>query len=363
MTMIKFIHAADFHLDSPFRALPADKAAQRRAEQRTLLDRLGRLAQERTADLVLLSGDLLDGDRTYYETAQALARVLGQMKARVFIAPGNHDPYTPRSPYATMAWPENVHIFRSPSIEAVALPELDCVVYGCAFTGTAREDSPLAGFHAADDGKLHIMCVHGDVGNKNSRYGPIEASEISASGLHYLALGHVHARTEPARLGATVWAYPGCPEGRGFDELGDKGVLWGQAEQGELKLEFVRLCRRRYQVLEVDASADFEAALPRNAQDDSYRIILTGESGVEGIDPAPLEKLAAQYFYSVALRDETKIRRDLWSRSGEDTLTGLFLRRMAALRDGGGEDRDPALVEQAVRFALAALEYGEDCCP
>ncbi|NCB62099.1 MAG: DNA repair exonuclease [Clostridia bacterium] len=361
--MIKFIHAADFHLDSPFRALPADKAAQRRAEQRELLDRFGRLAQDRGADLVLLSGDLLDGDNTYYETAQALARVLGQIKARVFIAPGNHDPCTPRSVYSTMAWPQNVHIFRNASVEAVEVPELHCVVYGCAFTGTERGDSPLAGFHAPEDGRLHFMCVHGDVGIKNSRYGPIDASEIRASGLDYLALGHVHTRSEPARLGGTVWAYPGCPEGRGFDELGDKGVLWGQAEQGSLALEFVHLCRRRYEILEVDASADFETALPDNAKDDSYRIIITGESGVEGVDVAALEKIAARHFYSVTLRDETKIRRDLWSRSGEDTLTGLFLRRMAQLRGLAREENDPELIEQAVRFALAALEHGEDCCP
>jgi predicted MPP superfamily phosphohydrolase len=60
--MVRFIHAADFHLDSPLRSLPADKAAQRRAEQRELLDRLGSLAQDRGAELILLSGDLLDGE-------------------------------------------------------------------------------------------------------------------------------------------------------------------------------------------------------------------------------------------------------------------------------------------------------------
>lgn len=361
--MVKLIHAADFHLDSPFRSLPAGKAAQRREEQRDLLRRLGALAQERNADLVLLSGDLLDGGNTYYETAQALARVLGRLKARVFISPGNHDPYTPHSVYATMAWPENVHIFHSGSIEAVQLPELNCVVYGAAFSDPVRDDSPLAGFTAPGDGKLHIMCVHGDAGSKNSRYGPIDPSEIARSGLDYLALGHVHARSEPEKLGRTVWAYPGCPEGRGFDELGEKGVLYGEAEKGTIRLEFIPLCRRRYEILEVDSSADFAAALPANAQDDIYRIILTGESDIGGVDLTSLEALAAQHFYSVTLRDETKVARNLWSRSGEDTLTGLFLRRMAARRDSAQAEQESARTEQAVRFALAALEHGEDCCP
>ena len=59
--MLTIIHGADFHLDAPFAALPADKARQRREEQRALLDKLADLAEERQADLVLLSGDLLDG--------------------------------------------------------------------------------------------------------------------------------------------------------------------------------------------------------------------------------------------------------------------------------------------------------------
>jgi DNA repair exonuclease SbcCD nuclease subunit len=360
--MIKLIHAADFHLDSPFRALSADQAAQRRAEQRELLERFGWLAQEKGADLVLFSGDLLDGDNAYYETAQALARILGQIKARVFIAPGNHDPYTPRSLYATMKWPENVHIFCSPAMEAVDIPELGCVVYGCAFTGPVRDDSPLAGFRVPEDGRLHLMCVHGDAMNKTSRYGPIERADIAASGLDYLALGHVHTRSEPEKLDQTVWAYPGCPEGRGFDELGDKGVLCCEAEKGHVTAEFVPICRRRYQILKVDVADDFAAALPTDASDDIYRIILTGESDLGGVDLAPLERIAARYFYSVTVRDETTVRRDLWSRAGEDTLTGLFLRRMAQLRDAAGDEADRLRVEQAVRFGLAALENGEDCC-
>lgn len=357
--MVRFIHAADFHLDSPFRSLPADKAAQRREEQRELLDRLVSLARERGAELVLLSGDLLDGDRAYYETTQALARALGQLKARVFIAPGNHDPYTPRSPYASMAWPENVHIFRGPSVQAVELPELGCVVYGSAFTGATRSSGALRDFSAPEDGRLHLMCLHGDVGNKTSRYGPVDPAEIAQSRLDYLAMGHIHARTEPGKLGKTVWAYPGCPEGRGFDETGIKGVFYGEAEPGNIRLEFVPLCRRRYEILKVDASADFAAALPDDAGEDIYRILLTGESGAEGIDLKPLRTLAEGKFYSVELRDETRVARDLWSRAGEDTLTGLFLRRMERLRDG----EDPALAGQAVRFGLAALENGEDCCP
>ena len=89
--MLKIIHGADFHLDSPFSGLSPEQAVQRREEQRELLDRLAALARDRQADLVLLAGDLLDSERVYRETALALSRALGAIPCPVFISPGNHD--------------------------------------------------------------------------------------------------------------------------------------------------------------------------------------------------------------------------------------------------------------------------------
>lgn len=366
--MIRLIHAADLHLDAPFAALSTERGSERREEQRSLLERLADLCERTQADLVLLSGDLFDSDRPYYETTQALARTLGAMKARVFIAPGNHDFYSPRSAWASMAWPENVHIFSSAEIESVELPGLGCVVHGAAFTAPYCDQPPLRGFRAPDDGAVHLMVLHGDV-DGNGRYGSITSSDIAASGLSYLALGHIHTCSGLQKAGDTYWAYPGCPEGRGFDELGDKGVLSGGVEPGAALMDFVPLCSRRYEILTVDVSqgatpqAALEAALPGDARRDIYRILLTGESGIDGLDLDALEAVAAPRFYSVTLRDQTRVRRDLWSRADEDTLTGLFLRRMRANLDALENGGDRALVEKAVRFGLAALENGEDCCP
>ena len=189
--MLTFIHAADFHLDSPFRDLTPAQAALRRSEQRDLLKNLAALARERQADLVLLSGDLLDGEQFTRETGEVFLSALGQTGCPVFIAPGNHDPLTARSPYATLPWPENVHIFDGESVSSVSLPELGCTVYGAAFTRPDREDDPLVGFAAPKDGGIHLMVLHGDVGG--TRYAPISAQSIADSGLDYLALGHIHA--------------------------------------------------------------------------------------------------------------------------------------------------------------------------
>lgn len=356
--MLKLIHASDFHLDSPFSGLGPEQAALRRGEQRELLARLADLAREKRADLVLLSGDLLDSERVFRETVQALAGALAAIPCPVFIAPGNHDFYSPASPYASLDWPSHVHLFTSGEMEAVPLPELNCTVYGRAFTAPHQDKSPLEGFFAAGEG-IRLGCLHGDVAPQ-SRYGPITQEEIAASGLHYLALGHIHQGSGLQRAGDVYWAYPGCPEGRGFDELGEKGILYLEVDETAAAAQFIPLCLRRYESLTVDITgrSPLEAvrsALPAETGADIYRILFTGEG--QAPDLAALEAELAPRFYGLTLRDRTRLPQDLWRRREEDTLTGLFLREMWQLCQ---EEPDNPVYQLAARFGLAALENGED---
>lgn len=354
--MIKIIHGADFHLDSPFSGLTPERAAQRRGEQRELLDALARLAREKQADLVLLSGDLLDSEHVYRETAQALRSALGSLPCPVFIAPGNHDFYGPRSVWSALDWPDNVHIFDAP--EWVDLP--GCSLWGRAFTDAHQESCPLEGLSVPDDGKLHIACLHGDVGGTGG-YGPISVMDIAASGLDYLALGHVHQTSGLQRAGNTFWAYPGCPEGRGFDEPGDKGVLYVEAEPGNVTARFVPLAKRRYEIVSVDITGAADAlsavrsALPNHPENLVCRLVLTGEG--PSPDLAALDRALSPAFYGLTLIDRTRLPRNLWERRGEDALTGLFLR---AMWDKCQTQPDDPVCQLAARYGLAALEGGEE---
>lgn len=360
--MLHILHAADLHLDAPFAALTAEQARVRRSEQRQLLDALADAAVERGADLVVLAGDLLDSSQTYRETAQALAAALGRIPAPVVIAPGNHDFYGPGSLYAAPIWPKNVLIFREGGIGRVDLPDL--TVYGCAFTGPSRYDSPLAGFRAPEEekNKPSVMVCHADVDGTGG-YAPLPRDHIAQSGLTYLALGHVHSYSGLQREGNTYWAYPGCAEGRGFDELGDKGALWLTVRNDNtVTAEFLPLCRRRYEILECDLTGKdpvgaVSAALGQGSADDICRLILTGEA--QRLDLAALTQAAASHRWAVTIRDHTRIPRDLWSREGEDSLTGLFLREMRR-RIAAAQGEERTILEKAVRFGLTALENGED---
>lgn len=357
--MFRFIHAADLHLDSPFAALPPRKAAVRRQESRELPARLAEYAQARDIDFMLLAGDLFDGD-VYRETAQALRDGLGRAKIPVLIAPGNHDWYGPKSAYAAMEWPENVHIFQSNSMESVELPQ--CIVHGAAFTSPEQLDGLLTGFTAPDDGKIHLAVLHGEFGTPASRDNPITAQEVAGSALCYLALGHIHKRAEPFRCGKTTVSWPGCPEGRGFDELGEKGFYEGTVEEdGAVTLRFVPFARHRYEILSVDVTgqdpaAALESELPSDTKDDLYRILLTGETE-QSVSTETLHNLLENRFYSLELRDETRISEDIWAGVGEDSLRGLFLQELKRKYGAAENEEERAAIDRAVRFGLAALEH------
>lgn len=362
---IKLLHTADLHLDSPFEALPAGKAAIRRAEQRQLLGALARLAQEEAVDLALLSGDLLDSNCSFFETGEELVRCLRALAVPVFIAPGNHDPYTLSSPYARLRLPDNAHVFTRGEIDSVALPELNARVYGAAFTGTSAP-ALLEGFRAAEEsGVWKLLCLHGEVGRKDSLYDPISEEQLAASGLDYAALGHIHRASGLKKAGDTWYSWPGCPEGRGFDECGEKTVnIVTLDDAGGCELKTVSIAARHYRVLRVDVSeADpllsIVTQLPDDTVKDVYRIVLTGETETAP-DLTRLYANLSEMFFELQLRDETRLRQSVWAGAGEDSLRGIFLKKLRARYDAAESEEARQQVEQAARWGLAALNNAEE---
>lgn len=362
--MIKILHTADLHLDSPFDALPEESASQRRKEQRALLTEIIELAVREGVQLLLFSGDLLDSDSSYAETAEHLIRTFSSIDIPIFISPGNHDYYAPSSPYMRLKFPDNVHIFSSRQPNCVELPRLSVRVWGAAFLES--HSSPLlSGFQAQkDDGMIDIMCLHGDVGT-TSDYNPISEDELSRSGMDYVALGHVHSFSGLRKAGDTFFAWPGCPEGRGFDETGEKGLIIAELEPGSCELSFIPLSGRRYEIISVDLTdstdhfVSIESALPAATKKDIYRIILSGEC-----DNAPelgrLSRALESRFYSLQLKDRTRPRRDIWDGTGRDTLRGLFLDALRTRYNSAQSDSEREQIIRAVRWGIAALDEREE---
>lgn len=328
--MIKLLHAADFHLDSAFSGLPSEKAALRRKEQRAALRVLADLARE--CDLMLLSGDLFDSASVYRDTIDALKELFAAVKIPVFISPGNHDFVAAGSPYLTEDWGENVHVFTQPRVECVHLQELGCDVYGAGYVEAAQEPL-LTDFCVENPDAINLMVLHAST-LPGSPYAPVTPEEIAASGLDYLALGHVH-KAAVQTAGNTTYAYPGCLMGRGFDECGQKGALRLTVDKEHCETEFLPVDGRKYEILTVEVGDDVlesvQNALPEDCENDCYRLVLTGER--EEFDVERLEEALADKFFFFQIDDRTFAKRSLWSAAGEDTLRGEILRDLKAQYD------------------------------
>ena len=405
--MLKFLHAADFHLDGAFSAADARQAASRRRERRELIFRMADYVNQNEIKLILIAGDLFDSAAPYRESIEETARALGGMRARVFIAPGEHDWYESGGLWDLNLWPDNVTIFKKNKLTAVRIPDWNLVIYGAAFTGPKQTQSFFKDFTVPRDGRellksnqsksknnksqdknqdnknqdkaqektrkktqykitRYIGVTHGELCGGdieyNGAYNPVSPEDVSFSGLDYLALGHIHEVGEPVRLGKTLCAWPGCPEGRGFDEPGEKGFYIGDlADNGAVSLKFIPFAGRRYESIAIDVTGGdpvgaIEAVLPPDTARDFYRIILTGEVEADDLNLNQLREIFSGRFYSLELRDYTSLREDIWARMDENSLRGLFLRELRNKLDSAKTERDRRIITRAARVGLAALD-------
>lgn len=356
---MRILHAADLHLDSAFAGLAEEKAALLRQESRDILRRMVDWANDHAVDVMLLSGDLFDSDRMYSQTARTLAQALARFRGRIFLSPGNHDFCAPGSGYDAVDWPENVRIFTSRRPQTVLLRSLNASVTGAAFT-SAEEWEPFDGASfSGGDAPIRLGVLHGEVTRGESKYRAIPPTEIEKTNLTYLALGHVHRCAGVQRAGNTAYAYPGCLPGRGFDETGDKGFLYGEITPEKVELEFIPFAPRRYQSVTADITDRDPADAVRQALDpdcgqDICRVLLTG-SRRENFSLSALTSELYGLCAALELTDETYPEEDVWARCGEDSLRGLFLQNLRARYDGADEDEKRQLL-QAARFGLAALD-------
>ena len=338
---LKILHSADWHLDSPFLGFNDRQRQLLQEAQQTIPGKVADLCRQEDCDLVLLAGDLFDGEARQ-ETVALLKRELENCGVPVLIAPGNHDFYGDGSPWKEETWPENVFVFTG-DLESVTIHGLNCRIYGAGFQSM---DCPalLEGFRAQGDEAYCLAVLHGDPLQRNSPYNPITNAQVRNSTLDYLALGHVH-KAGTFRSGETLCAWPGCPMGRGWDETGEKGVcIVTLGEEPRVQTRSLHLPRFFDLEAELQGSAleTLERVLPAVPGDDFYRVTLTGNGHVD------LEELQQEFsdFPNLQLRDQTEPPLEVWAAADEDSLEGIYF---GMLRKAMEENP-----ESAARIQLAA---------
>lgn len=247
MSSLRFIHAADLHLDSPFTGIRSiNEAISRQLCDATFkaYDNIIDLCLKEKVDALLLVGDLYDGADRSLRAQLALIDGLKRLDAagiRSFICFGNHDPLSGWE--ATLDLPESCTRF-GPEVEAIPLdpenPE-KAMVYGVSYPKRDVQDNLAQQFNEIHtNGAFTIGLLHCSVGGntEHERYAPCTTEDLTKNGIDYWALGHVHTRQVQREQGPAI-VYPGNPQGRNPKEPGERGVYLVEVNDlGRVKLDF-----------------------------------------------------------------------------------------------------------------------------
>ncbi|NYG35294.1 DNA repair exonuclease [Sphaerotilus montanus] len=309
---MKFLHAADLHIDSPLRGLHAQDGApveRLRGATRQAFVALIDLAVRRQVNLVILAGDLYDGDWVDFRTGLFVHEQLARLAAHgifVFVVRGNHDAESVIS--RQLPRQDHVHVFSSRVAQTRVLAELGVAVHGRSFPNRAVTEDLVPGYPAAVRGCFNIGVLHTSLSGSpdHGTYAPTRVDLLAATGYDYLALGHIHAR-QVVRESQPRIVFPGNLQGRHALETGPKGCEIVTVQDGQLaQTEFVALDVVRWHVLtlpcqpltDIDAlRAQFLAALAVLLAGDRsrlhvVRVQLRGESvlhQMEAVQPGLLE--------------------------------------------------------------------------
>jgi DNA repair exonuclease SbcCD nuclease subunit len=349
------------HLGANFSGLPGHIGQRRKQDMMESFKKIIDLCEKMRADLLLIAGDLFDDVVPRDELVEIVRMGFADIyQTTVVIAAGNHDAALPDSPYNRKNfWPANVITFNG-DIKRASVPLLDCAIWGAGFVNIYQDECMLKN-PKLDDEQLNICVMHGEltVGEARSPYNPISRDAVSASGLDYLALGHIHKRGEILRIGDTFVGWPGSMEPLGFDEQGEHGVYVGEIYKGGHTMEFVPLARRLYADIHLDVTGlareetmhylkDRIISLP-GGYENLAKITLTGL--VEDIllnEDYIADGLASVFYLSVRDMTDSELPTD----AKEFDLKSVFARKMRKLINESPGDESLRL---ALKLGLAAL--------
>lgn len=257
---MKFIHAADIHLDSPLRGLAEYGGApveEMRGATRRALENLVELALDEQVALVLLAGDIYDSDWRDFNTGLFFASqmsCLGDAGIRVFLVNGNHDALSQIT--RSLDMPQNVVAMAAAKAETVLVDDIGVAVHGQSFATRATTEDLASGFPDAMNGYFNVGLLHTSATGcgEHETCAPCNIDMLVSKGYDYWALGHIHKRHEPLRpdksnLGGPWVVYPGNTQGRHAKETGCKGCTLATVTDGKVEtvehraLDVVRWCK------------------------------------------------------------------------------------------------------------------------
>lgn len=357
---MKFIHIADLHLDAKFdnlgqiEGIPTKRRIEQRKAMRDIIDYI----KENNVEILLIAGDLYEQNYIKKSSIEYINNLFLEIpNVKIFIAPGNHDPYISNSFYATYDWAKNVHIFKE-EIEKIDIDE-KTHIYGYGFTDFYCKESEIEEIKIEEPKDINILLTHGtlDGGTEEREYNPLKSNKLKKLGFNYIALGHIHKPYYNEEKNQQIF-YPGSIISLGFDELGKRGMLAGELKKDSINIKFIPIDKREFEEKEIDitdlsSNEDILTKIEEMQLNDEnfYKIVLVGKRFFK-IDIENIKK-ALGISNIIKVKDKTKIGVDIETLQKENNIKGIFVRNMLEKQQTENLDKD--FIEKAIEIGLEVL--------
>lgn len=360
---MKFVHIADMHFDSPFVNLSEKDIMGdlRRLEQRKVFKKIIEYIKENNIKYFFISGDLYEHKYIKQSTIEYINKLFEEIpETNIYIAPGNHDPYTKNSYYNKYNWSKNVKIF-GPKVEKIETQDVN--IYGYGFDDFYCSDSGVENIEIEQNEKPNILIIHGNIDGstiEDMQYNSMSKKMLEEKGFDYVALGHIHKKDYNTEENQKI-VYPGSTISLGFDELGEHGMIVGDVEKNKLEIQFVKLDDKQFtkRELNVDNIYSKEELIEKinelKIEENNYvEIILIGNRNFE-INKYDLIRYISNNNI-IKIKDNTKIAYDLEKLENENTLKGLFIKEMNKKIKNAETEEEKEIIEKSIEIGLASLE-------
>lgn len=351
---MRFIHIADMHFDTPFTFLGEQEnlGDVRRLEQRQVFQKMINYIKEKEIPYLFISGDLYEQNYVKKTTIDYINNLFKTIpNTKIFISPGNHDPFLKNSYYNNYDWNNNVYIFNS----EMGLYEFeDADIYGYGFNDFYCNNFNTKNITIKNKNKINILIIHGDIDASkiaNMQYNPVSKNELRALGFNYIAMGHIHK----GQVIDNNIVYPGSTISLGFDEQGEHGLLDVNLEKNNLQINFVKLDDRIFEEKEIDiTNINTEEELIEFInnifieENIMCKLILIGIRNFE-IDTNKILKLINQKNI-LKIKNNTKLNYDLETISKQNNLKGIFTSEMLNILNSNEYDKE--IVQKAIEIGL-----------
>ncbi len=351
---MRFIHIADTHFDTPFTFLGENENLGdiRRLEQRQAFKQVIEYIKKEEIPYLFIAGDLYDQKyikKTTIEYINNLFKTIPNTK--IFISPGNHDPFLKNSYYNNFEWNNNVYIFNS----EIGLYEFEDVdIYGFGFNDFYCNNFNTKEITIKNKNKINILIVHGDIDASKTadvQYNPVSKNELETLGFDYIAMGHIHKR----QIIDNNIVYPGSTVSLGFDEQGKHGMIVAEVNKADVKINFIKLDNRIFEERKIDVTnlntveELIELLNGLNIEENiMIKIILEGTRQFEIEENKILKLLNNKNILKI--KNNTKIKYNLEELSQQNNLKGIFVKEMLQLLEENKEDKET--IEKAIEIGL-----------